>query len=96
MCEIYVDVIKNFKLVIWNGLMGVFELDVFVNGIKVVVEVLVEVIDIYLVIGGGDFVVVVEKFNLVDKMSYIFIGGGVLLEFMEGKEFLGVVVLNDK
>lgn len=61
-----------------------------------VVEVLVEVKDIYFVIGGGDFVVVVEKFGFVDKMSYILIGGGVFFEFMEGKEFSGVVVFNDK
>lgn len=61
-----------------------------------VVEVLVEVKDIYFVIGGGDFVAVVEKFGFVDKMSYIFIGGGVFFEFMEGKEFFGVAVLNDK
>ncbi|MDT2044977.1 phosphoglycerate kinase [Priestia aryabhattai] len=94
--EIYADVIKNSKLVIWNGPMGVFELDAFANGTKAVAEALAEATDTYSVIGGGDSAAAVEKFGLADKMSHISTGGGASLEFMEGKELPGVVALNDK
>ncbi|MFP7734179.1 phosphoglycerate kinase [Priestia aryabhattai] len=94
--EIYADVIKNSKLVIWNGPMGVFELDTFANGTKAVAEALAEATDTYSVIGGGDSAAAVEKFDLADKMSHISTGGGASLEFMEGKELPGVVALNDK
>jgi phosphoglycerate kinase len=94
--EIYADVIKNSKLVIWNGPMGVFELDAFANGTKAVAEALAEATDTYSVIGGGDSAAAVEKFHLADKMSHISTGGGASLEFMEGKELPGVVALNDK
>ncbi|WP_175640354.1 phosphoglycerate kinase [Metabacillus schmidteae] len=94
--EIYADVIKNSKLVIWNGPMGVFELDTFAGGTKAVAEALAEANDTYSVIGGGDSAAAVEKFDLADKMSHISTGGGASLEFMEGKELPGVVALNDK
>lgn len=94
--EIYADVIKNSKLVIWNGPMGVFELDAFANGTKAVAEALAESQDTYSVIGGGDSAAAVEKFDLADKMSHISTGGGASLEFMEGKKLPGVVALNDK
>ncbi|MFE7060569.1 phosphoglycerate kinase [Sutcliffiella sp. NPDC057660] len=94
--EIYADVIRKSKLVIWNGPMGVFELDAFAGGTKAVAEALAEAKDTYSVIGGGDSAAAVEKFNLADKMSHISTGGGASLEFMEGKELPGVVALNDK
>jgi phosphoglycerate kinase len=94
--EIYADVIKNSKLVIWNGPLGVFELDTFANGTKAVAEALAEATDTYSVIGGGDSAAAAEKFGLADKMSHISTGGGASLEFMEGKELPGVVALNDK
>ncbi|MBO1513922.1 phosphoglycerate kinase [Metabacillus bambusae] len=94
--EIYADVIKKSKLVIWNGPMGVFELDAFAGGTKAVAEALAEANDTYSVIGGGDSAAAVEKFELADKMSHISTGGGASLEFMEGKELPGVVALNEK
>jgi phosphoglycerate kinase len=94
--EIYRDVIKGSKLVIWNGPMGVFEIDKFANGTKAVAEALAEAEGTYSVIGGGDSAAAVEKFNLADKMSHISTGGGASLEFMEGKALPGVVALNDK
>ncbi|GKU83313.1 phosphoglycerate kinase [Niallia sp. NCCP-28] len=93
---IYADVIKSSKLVIWNGPMGVFEMDTFAKGTKAVAEALAESQDTYSVIGGGDSAAAVEKFDLADKMSHISTGGGASLEFMEGKELPGVVALNDK
>ncbi len=94
--EIYKDVIQKSKLVIWNGPMGVFEMDKFAEGTKAVAEALAEAPDTYSVIGGGDSAAAVEKFGLADKMSHISTGGGASLEFMEGKELPGVVLLNDK
>ncbi|MFT4416319.1 phosphoglycerate kinase [Fredinandcohnia humi] len=94
--ETYRDVILNSKLVIWNGPMGVFELDTFANGTKAVGQALADATDTYSVIGGGDSAAAVEKFGLADKMSHISTGGGASLEFMEGKELPGVVLLNDK
>lgn len=94
--EIYRDVIQKSKLVIWNGPMGVFEIDKFAGGTKAVAEALAEAKDTYSVIGGGDSAAAVEKFHLADKMSHISTGGGASLEFMEGKALPGVVALNDK
>nr|WP_263324907.1 phosphoglycerate kinase [Neobacillus sp. Marseille-Q6967] len=94
--EIYRDVIQKSKLVIWNGPMGVFEIDKFAVGTKAVAEALAEAEGTYSVIGGGDSAAAVEKFNLADKMSHISTGGGASLEFMEGKALPGVVALNDK
>jgi len=94
--ETYRDVIQKSKLVIWNGPMGVFEIDKFAGGTKAVAQALADASDTYSVIGGGDSAAAVEKFNLADKMSHISTGGGASLEFMEGKELPGVVALNDK
>ncbi|MGD6804982.1 phosphoglycerate kinase [Rossellomorea vietnamensis] len=94
--EQYASVIKDSRLVIWNGPMGVFEIEKFANGTKAVGQALADAADTYSVIGGGDSAAAVEKFGLADKMSHISTGGGASLEFMEGKELPGVSALNDK
>ncbi|MGG1574763.1 phosphoglycerate kinase [Fictibacillus sp. NRS-1165] len=94
--EKYQNTIKNSKLVIWNGPMGVFEIEAFSKGTRSVAEALAEAKDTYSVIGGGDSAAAVEKFGLADQMSHISTGGGASLEFMEGKELPGVTALNDK
>jgi phosphoglycerate kinase len=94
--ETYRKVISESKLVIWNGPMGVFELESFANGTKAVGRALADANDTYTVIGGGDSAAAVEKFGLAEKMDHISTGGGASLEFMEGKELPGVVALNDK
>ena len=93
--KIYADVIKDSKLVIWNGPMGVFEMAPFAAGTKQVAEAMAET-NSYTVIGGGDSAAAVEKFNVADKMDHVSTGGGASLEFMEGKELPGVTVLQDK
>lgn len=93
--ELFADVIKSSKLVIWNGPMGVFEFDKFANGTRTVAQALAEANDTYSIVGGG-FGCSCRKFGLAEKMSHISTGGGASLEFMEGKELPGVVALNDK
>lgn len=93
--EIYADVIKNSKLVVWNGPMGVFEIEPFSHGTRAVAQACADTAA-YTVIGGGDSAAAAEKFHLADKMDHISTGGGASLEFMEGKALPGVVALNDK
>jgi phosphoglycerate kinase len=93
--ELYANVINESKLVVWNGPMGVFELEPFSHGTRVVAEACAKTQG-YTVIGGGDSAAAVEKFNLADRMDHISTGGGASLEFMEGKDLPGVVALNDK
>lgn len=92
---LYADTIKNSKLIIWNGPMGVFEMEKFADGTKGVAEAMAETAG-YTIIGGGDSAAAVEKFHVADKMDHISTGGGASLEFMEGKELPGVVALNDR
>ena len=91
----YAEVIKQSKLIIWNGPMGVFEMDKFANGTKTVADAMAETAG-YTVIGGGDSAAAVEKFNVADKMDHVSTGGGASLELMEGKALPGIVALNDK
>ncbi|WP_454193106.1 phosphoglycerate kinase [Paenibacillus sp. Marseille-Q7038] len=91
----YAEVIKNSKLVVWNGPMGVFEIEPFSHGTREVAEACAST-EGYTIIGGGDSAAAAEKFHLAEKMNHISTGGGASLEFMEGKELPGVVALNDK
>lgn len=92
--ELYADVIKESKLIIWNGPMGVFEMEPFAGGTQRVAKAMAET-TAYTVIGGGDSAAAVEKFGVADKMDHISTGGGASLEFMEGKDLPGVTALND-
>ncbi len=96
--EIYSNAIKSAKTVVWNGPMGVFEMEKFNKGTFGVCAAVAEVkanggISI---IGGGDSVAAVNKSGLAPKMSHISTGGGASLEYLEGKALPGVVALNDK
>ena len=86
--EQYADVIENSKLIIWNGPMGVFEMETFANGTKTS-QTQWQNTEGYTIIGGGDSAAAVEKFDVADKMDHISTGGGASLEFMEGKELPG-------
>ncbi|MEK4230601.1 phosphoglycerate kinase [Solibacillus sp. FSL H8-0538] len=91
----YAEIIESSKLIIWNGPMGVFEMDKFANGTKTVADAMARTAG-YTIIGGGDSAAAVEKFEVAGKMDHISTGGGASLELMEGKELPGIVALNDK
>lgn len=93
--EKYSEVIKQSKLIIWNGPMGVFEMEKFENGTKTVANAMAQT-EGYTIIGGGDSAAAVEKFNVAKEMDHISTGGGASLELMEGKQLPGIVALNDK
>ena len=88
--------ILGCKTILWNGPVGVFEIDKFSTGSRAVAEAIAEATQkngAYSLIGGGDSVACVNKFGLADKVSYVSTGGGALLEYMEGKELPGVAAI---
>ena len=91
------DGLSDCKTVIWNGPMGVFEMDAFAKGTFGVANTLADLTSkgCITIIGGGDSVAAVEKAGLADKMSHISTGGGASLELLEGKVLPGVAALND-
>ena len=91
----YADAVKEAKTVIWNGPMGVFEFENFAAGTKEVAAALAET-DATTIIGGGDSAAAVNILGYGDKMTHISTGGGASLEFLEGKELLGIAALNNK
>jgi 3-phosphoglycerate kinase len=94
----FAAVIKASKTIIWNGPMGIFEMDKFAQGTMKIAKFLAEATEkgAITIIGGGDSVAAIAKANLTDKMSHISTGGGASLEFLEGKQLPGIVALQDK
>ncbi len=88
----YDSVIQNSKTILWNGPMGVFEMESFQHGTKTVALSIAKATrnGAFSLIGGGDSVAAINKFHLADQVSYVSTGGGALLEYMEGKELPGI------
>ncbi|MBK1834038.1 phosphoglycerate kinase [Roseibacillus ishigakijimensis] len=88
------EVVAEAKTIVWNGPMGVFEIDSFARGTKEIAEA-VAASDAISIVGGGDSVTAAVKFDVADKMTFISTGGGASLELLEGKELPGVAALSE-
>ncbi len=91
----YAALIKEAGTIVWNGPVGVFEIDVFGDGTKVLAEAIAES-DAYSIAGGGDTLAAVSKYGIEDQVSYISTGGGAFLEFLEGKTLPAVAMLKSR
>ncbi|MBT8319195.1 MAG: phosphoglycerate kinase, partial [Gramella sp.] len=91
------DVIKKSKIILWNGPLGVFEMDAFAKGTIQLGEAIVEATKngAFSLVGGGDSVAAVKKFGLDDQVSYVSTGGGAMLEMLEGKSLPGIEAIKN-
>ncbi|HAQ42129.1 MAG TPA: phosphoglycerate kinase [Clostridiales bacterium] len=94
--ELFSKVIKESKTIIWNGPLGVFEIDKFAKGTNSVAKYIAENKEAVSIIGGGDSAAAVEKIGLGDKITHISTGGGASLEFLEGKVLPGIDAVDNK
>lgn len=91
--KLYAEAISNASTVFWNGPMGVFEMDAFAAGTKAVADAVANNAQADTIIGGGDSVAAVNKFDLADRMTFISTGGGASMELVQGEALPGVEAL---
>ena len=91
----FAEVIKNSATILWNGPMGVFEMEAFSKGTKAVADAIVDATasGAFSLIGGGDSVAAINKYEMVDKVSYVSTGGGAMLVYLEGKTLPGIAAI---
>jgi len=96
-CEQFSNVIKRSKTILWNGPMGVFEMEKFQHGTKTIALAVAAATakGAFSLVGGGDSVAAVNQFGLADKVSYVSTGGGAMLEYFEGKVLPGIAAIKD-
>jgi len=94
-CDQFTNVLKKSKTILWNGPMGVFEMEKFQHGTKTIATAVAEATKngAFSLVGGGDSVAAVNDFGFADKVSYISTGGGAMLEYFEGKELPGIAAV---
>ena len=94
---IFSEVIGKSKTILWNGPMGVFEMEKFQNGTRSIAMAVADATanGAFSLVGGGDSVAAVNKFELAEKVSYVSTGGGALLEYFEGKELPGIAAIKN-
>jgi phosphoglycerate kinase len=94
-CDTFVKVIHNSRTILWNGPMGVFEMEKFQHGTKAVAKAVAEATEkgAFSLVGGGDSVAAVNQFGYTEKVSYVSTGGGAMLEYFEGKELPGIAAV---
>jgi phosphoglycerate kinase len=93
--ENFADIIASAGTIIWNGPVGVFEIDQFGEGTKILAEA-IAASKAFSVAGGGDTLAAIDKYGVADKISYISTGGGAFLEFVEGKTLPAVAILEQR
>lgn len=95
--RMFADIIKNSRTILWNGPLGVFEMKRFSNGTHAIALTVATttISGAYSLIGGGDSIAAISKFDLNDYISYISTGGGAMLEYLEGKALPGIKALNE-
>jgi len=89
------EIIKTAGTILWNGPVGVFEMDAFAKGTAVISHAIADSAA-FSIAGGGDTLAAVDKYNIKDKVSYISTGGGAFLEFLEGKKLPAVAILEER
>jgi len=96
-CQKFRHVIEQSGTILWNGPMGVFEMNNFETGTRFIAEALAEVTGkgTFTLVGGGDSVAAINKYGLGDKVSYVSTGGGAMLEYIEGKQLPGIKAILD-
>lgn len=91
----YADILKSAKTIVWNGPVGVFEIDQFGNGTQSLANAIAES-TAFSIAGGGDTLAAIDKYGINDQVSYTSTGGGAFLEFLEGKELPAVAILKSR
>jgi len=94
-CDMFTKVILQSKTILWNGPMGVFEMEKFQHGTRTVAQAVADATQkgAFSLVGGGDSVAAVNRFGFTDKVSYVSTGGGAMLEYFEGKPLPGIAAL---
>ena len=97
-CSLYRDILLKSATILWNGPMGVFEMDNFSNGTFAIADAIAKATEkgAFSVIGGGDTVSAINKFHLVDRYNYVSTAGGAMLEYCEGKELPGIAAMENE
>jgi len=93
--KLYAEIVKSAGTIVWNGPVGVFEIEQFGNGTKSLATAIAES-SAFSIAGGGDTLAAIDKYGIEDKISYTSTGGGAFLEFLEGKELPAVAILKSR